>query len=55
METDSPYLAPSPHRGKRNSSVYIPLIAEKLAEVKDLPLKEIAQITTENAKALFRL
>lgn len=55
METDSPYLAPVPYRGQRNSSEYIPLIAGKLAEVKDMPLKEIARITTENAQALFRL
>jgi len=55
METDSPYLAPTPYRGKRNSSEYIPLIAQKLAEVKDMTLKEIAQITTDNARKLFRI
>lgn len=55
METDSPYLAPVPYRGQRNTSEYIPLIAQKLAEVKDMELKEIARITTENARALFRI
>lgn len=55
LETDSPYLAPVPHRGKRNSSEYIPIIAEKLAEAKDLNLREIASATMDNAKKLFRL
>lgn len=55
LETDSPYLAPVPYRGKRNSSEYIPVIAEKLAEAKDLPLSQIATVTTENAKKLFSL
>ncbi|RLD42851.1 MAG: hydrolase TatD [Bacteroidetes bacterium] len=53
LETDSPYLTPTPYRGKRNESSYIKIIAEKLAEVKGISLEEIAQITTENAKRLF--
>jgi TatD DNase family protein len=53
LETDSPYLAPVPHRGKRNESSYIVLVAQKLAELYDLPLAEIASITTENSKAIF--
>lgn len=53
LETDSPYLAPVPYRGQRNSSEYIPLIGQKLAEVKDMELQEIARITTENARRLF--
>lgn len=53
LETDSPFLAPKPHRGKRNESSYILLIAQKLAEVKKVPLAEIAKITTENAENLF--
>ncbi len=53
METDAPYLAPVPYRGKRNHSMYIPLIAQKLAEVKDCSLDEIARITTKNALTLF--
>ncbi len=53
METDAPYLTPTPHRGKRNKSGYIPLIGEKLAQIKDRPLKEVAEITTNNALQLF--
>jgi TatD DNase family protein len=53
LETDSPYLAPVPYRGKRNESAYTKLIAEKLAELYQLPLEEIARITTENSKAIF--
>jgi len=53
LETDSPYLTPTPYRGKRNESSYIKIIAEKLAEVKGISLEEIARITTENAKRLF--
>ena len=55
LETDSPYLTPVPHRGKRNESSYIPHIAEKLAVQKDISIEEVAQTTTENAKRLFRL
>ena len=53
LETDSPYLAPTPHRGKRNESSYIHLVAEKLASIKDCSLEEIAERTTENSKQLF--
>ena len=53
LETDSPYLAPTPHRGKRNESAYLRLVAEKLAEIKNLPLAEVARITTENANQVF--
>lgn len=53
LETDSPYLAPVPFRGKRNESSYIPIIAEKLASVYNLPITEIAKITTENSKMIF--
>ena len=53
LETDSPYLAPVPHRGKRNESSFTILIAQKLAELYQLPLSEIARITTENSKAVF--
>lgn len=53
LETDSPYLAPSPYRGKRNESAYIKLIAQKLAEIKGVELAEIARITSENAKNIF--
>lgn len=53
LETDSPYLAPVPYRGKRNESGYVKLVAQKLAEIYNLPIEEIAQITTENSKAVF--
>ena len=53
LETDSPYLAPVPFRGKRNESSYTKLIAEKLASIYEISIDEIAQITTENSKAIF--
>ncbi len=55
IETDSPYLTPVPFRGKRNSSLYIHLVAEKLAEIKGVSLEEIEKITYENAKKCFRI
>ncbi len=54
LETDSPYLAPVPYRGKRNESSYIKLIAQELAYSKGLSLEEVARITSENASKLFR-
>ena len=53
LETDAPYLAPPPHRGKRNSSLYIHLVAEKIAEIKRITPEEVENATTENAKKLF--
>ena len=53
LETDAPYLAPTPHRGKRNSSLYIHLVAEKIAEIKGISPEEVENATTENAKKLF--
>ncbi|MEX0647264.1 MAG: TatD family hydrolase [Balneolaceae bacterium] len=53
LETDAPYLTPAPHRGKRNEPSYIPIIAEKLAELKDKSVQEVAKTTTENAFRLF--
>lgn len=53
METDSPYLAPVPFRGKRNESSYIVNVVEKLAQIYSLSAKDIAAITTENSKAIF--
>ena len=55
LETDSPYLAPTPYRGKRNESAYIALIAQKLAEVKGISVEEVARKTTANANAIFNL
>lgn len=54
LETDSPYLAPKPFRGKRNESAYIIKVLEKLSELYDLPQAKIAEITTENSKAIFK-
>ena len=54
LETDSPYLTPNPHRGKRNESSYLTLVAKKLAEIKHLDVTEIAAITTKNAIDLFQ-
>ena len=53
LETDSPYLAPTPLRGTRNESANIPLIAAKLAEIKGISLEDAAEVTTGNAKILF--
>ena len=53
LETDSPYLPPVPHRGKRNESAYVRLVAEMLSEVKVLPVGEIARVTTANALKMF--
>ena len=53
LETDAPYLAPAPHRGKRNESAYIPLVAEALALATGKSIDEIAHITTRNAAKLF--
>jgi len=55
LETDSPYLTPVPHRGERNESAYIPLIAAKLSELKGVPLEEVAAVTTANATKLFQI
>ena len=53
LETDAPYLTPAPFRGKRNESSYTRLIAEKLAEVKDIPVQQVAKVTTHNAQQIF--
>ena len=53
LETDSPYLAPKPHRGKRNEPSYIPIIAQRIAELKDIDVAEVEKVTDENAAALF--
>jgi TatD DNase family protein len=53
LETDAPYLSPSPHRGKRNESSYITYVIEKLATIYKLSFNEIANITTENSKKVF--
>ena len=53
LETDSPYLAPTPKRGKRNESGYLINIAEKLADIHQISLDEVAQVTSKNAKSIF--
>jgi TatD DNase family protein len=53
LETDAPYLAPTPYRGKRNESSYIPVIAAKVAELKKCSMEEVAAITSENCNVLF--
>ena len=55
LETDAPYLAPAPFRGKPNESSYLPRTAARLAELKSVPLEEVARVTTDNFKRLFRV
>ncbi len=55
LETDAPYLAPEPNRGKRNEPAYVRHVAEKLAEAKGLPLEEVARATTQNARRIYGL
>lgn len=55
LETDSPYLTPTPFRGRRNESSYIPLIAAKIAEIKQIEIEKVAFTTTSNAEKLFRI
>jgi len=55
LETDAPYLAPVPHRGKRNESSYLTLVADKLSEVLAISPFEVSDITTANAKRLFKI
>ena len=55
LETDCPYMAPEPFRGKRNQSSYIRYVAEKIAELKDISTEEVIAVTEENARELYRL
>lgn len=55
LETDAPYLAPVPFRGKRNESSYIRQVAQKIADIKEISLEEVAETTTQNALRLFRI
>ncbi|MGM9858017.1 MAG: TatD family hydrolase [Bacilli bacterium] len=55
VETDSPYLTPEPHRGKRNEPSYIPNIIEEIARIKGISTKEVEEVTTENARILFNM
>jgi TatD DNase family protein len=53
LETDSPYLAPVPHRGKRNESAYVFQVAQKLASIFNLSVEQVAEVTTQNSKEIF--
>ena len=53
LETDAPYLAPMPHRGKRNEPDYLILIAKRIAEIKNISLEEVAAVTTQNSIDIF--
>lgn len=53
LETDSPYLTPHPHRGKRNEPAYVQLVAQKISEIYNISVEEVGEITTQNAKHLF--
>ena len=55
LETDCPYLAPVPYRGKRNSSLYLPYVAEKIAEIKGVSIEEVVRQTEENSRMLYDL
>lgn len=55
IETDAPYLAPHPYRGKRNEPSYVPLVAEEIARLKDLPIEKVAEKTTQNALRFFNI
>ncbi len=55
LETDAPYLAPVPRRGKRNESAYMVYVAQKLAEIYNIPFNQIAEITSANARSLFEI
>ena len=55
LETDAPYLAPQPFRGKRNESMYLEIIAKKIAEILQVDVKEIAEVTNKNASIIFQL
>ena len=55
LETDCPYLAPTPHRGSRNSSAYLPYVVAKIAEIKGITEEEVIRVTQENAFRVFRI
>ena len=55
LETDCPYLAPVPYRGKRNSSLYLPLVARAIAEIRGIDVSEVIAVTEKNAERLYRL
>ncbi|MFR5397379.1 TatD family hydrolase, partial [Anaerostipes caccae] len=55
LETDSPYLSPEPNRGKRNSSLNLPYVAEQIAALKGISTKEVIEVTEQNARNMYRM
>jgi TatD DNase family protein len=55
LETDSPYLTPVPYRGKPNKPAYVKFVAEQIAELRNMPLAELIDVTTTNAERFFRI
>ncbi len=55
LETDSPYLTPHPHRGRRNEPAQVRLVAEEVAALRNLPLEQLAEATSENVRRLFKI
>ena len=55
IETDCPYLTPEPFRGKRNEPVYVKYVAEKIAEIKEISLEQVIEVTTNNAKKIYSI
>jgi len=55
LETDCPYLAPAPNRGKRNSSINLPYVVQEISAIKGIPEETVIDITNQNAKRLYRL
>ena len=55
LETDCPYLAPAPHRGKRNSSLYLPLVSEAIARIRGITREEVEETAWQNAMRIFHL
>ena len=54
LETDCPYLAPEPYRGKRNCSAYLTYVAEQIAEIKEIGVEEVVRQTTQNARSIYQ-
>lgn len=55
LETDCPYLTPTPYRGKRNSSHYLPYVAEEIAKIKEIPVEEVIRVTNQNARKVYQI
>ena len=55
LETDCPYMAPTPHRGKRNEPIYVQYVAEKIAQIKGISVEEVAKATNENTKKAYKM